>query len=77
MNIPKYEGYGRTIMVRFQCRRCEKIALRKLEDCVPSDSPVRDLYDLIPPKEWKNGGFYYPTFCPDCAKAYDQFINGG
>lgn len=74
MQIPSLEGYGRTIVVCFKCYRCETTAHRLLKDCLPSDGPLRDLYDLEPPAGWRNGGFYYSTFCPDCAKAYDQFM---
>jgi hypothetical protein len=76
MQIPDFEGHGRKIMVQFTCQRCKKTALKPLKDCLPSDCPVRYLSDLETPAEWKNGGFYYPTFCPDCAKAYEQFMKG-
>lgn len=76
MEIPDLEGFGRTIMVRFMCYRCKTTASRPLKDCLPSDSGVRDLSDLKPPANWRNGGFYYPTFCPDCAKKYDEFMRG-
>lgn len=74
MEITKFEGHGRLLTVRFSCWRCGKTALRPLQDCLPSDCPVRGLYDLKPPADWRDGGFYYPTFCPDCAEKYDRFM---
>ena len=76
MEIPSFDGYGRTVMVRFRCWRCKKVDLRPLEDCLPTECPVRHLSDLIPPNGWRDGGFYYPTFCPDCAEKYDKFMRG-
>ena len=76
MEIPDFEGHGRTIMVDFKCWRCKKIAARPLKDCLPTDGPARFMSDLRPPKEWRNGGFYYPTFCPECAEKYDKFMSG-
>ena len=35
------------------------------------------LYDLRPPEGWNSGGFYYPLLCPDCKKAYEEFMNCG
>ena len=76
MNITTYESHGRRLMVEFECRRCEKKVLRTLEECMKESTECyRDLYDLNPPTGWKNGGFYYPLFCPDCKKAYDDFMN--
>ena len=76
MEIKKFEGFGRKLMVKFTCRRCKVEAYRPLYDCLPSDGPVRDLYDLKAPKEWEDGGFYYPTLCPECAKKYKRFMEG-
>ena len=76
MEINSFEGHGRTLMVRFMCWRCKKTVARPLKDCLPTEGPMRNLYDLTPPKDWRNGGFYYPTFCPECAEKYDHFMRG-
>lgn len=76
ITIPDFEGHGRLLTVRFKCRRCDATALRPLKDCLPSDCPVRFMSDLEAPPNWKDGGFYYPTFCPECAEKYDRFMNG-
>ena len=76
MEIPDVEGHGRKIMVQFSCYRCKKIAIKPFNDCLPSECPVRYMSDLKAPKEWRDGGFYYPTFCPDCAEKYDKFMRG-
>ena len=78
MTLAKFETHGRKLLVEFKCRRCEKTDIRSLEECV-RETPdyFRDLYDLKPPKGWENGGFYYPLFCPECKKAYQDFMNYG
>lgn len=77
MEIRTYNTHGRKLMVEFECYRCKATATRPLEDCVKEQDCVRNLYDLHPPKEWNDGGFYYPLFCPECAKAYESFMKGG
>ena len=74
MEIKCFEEHGRRIMVEFRCYRCNKAELRPLEECRDKEC-FRGLYDLIPPINWENGGFYYPLFCPDCKKAYKQFMS--
>lgn len=76
MELKEFEGYGREIMVKFTCRRCRVEAYKPLKDCLPNDCSVRGLYDLIAPANWRNGGFYYATFCPECAVLYDKFLKG-
>ena len=76
MNIPELEGFGRTIAVRFTCYRCRKAEFLALKSCLPKDGPVHNLSDLETPPGWRNGGFYYPTFCPECAEKYDRFMKG-
>lgn len=76
MEIRNYEAHGRKLLVEFECRRCKKTEIRPLADCMKECTECyRDLYDLQPPKNWENGGFYYPMFCPDCSKAYADFMN--
>lgn len=79
MEIKSCETHGRKLMVEFKCQRCGKTEIRPLEDCMEEvrTSGFRALYDLNPPKGWRNGGFYYPLFCPECEKAYDLFMKGG
>ena len=76
IEVPGYEGHGRRMMVEFMCQRCKTREVRPLVDCLPTDAPARGMSDLKPPKEWRDGGFYYPTFCPNCAKKYDEFMKG-
>lgn len=76
MEIKSFEEHGRKILVEFTCYRCKKTATRPLEDCRPKEYSVRGLYDLIPPKGWEDGGFYYPLFCPDCREDYKAFMDG-
>lgn len=77
MQFSRFETHGRKLLVEFKCRRCKTTAIRPLEDCVKElKDGYRDLYDFRPPSEWENGGFYYSLFCPECAKAYEQFMRG-
>ena len=77
MEIKNFEMQGRKLLVEFKCQRCKKTATRPLEECISECKECyRGLYDLRPPKEWQDGGFYYPLFCPDCAKAHEQFMRG-
>ena len=76
MEIKTFETHGRKLLVEFKCYRCETTVTRPLEECMKDATEYyRDLYDLTPPKEWKDGGFYYPMFCPKCARAYEDFMN--
>ena len=77
MEIKYFEGYGRKLLVEFTCRRCRKTATMSFEECInkSKECTFRGLYDLRPPEKWYDGGFYYPLFCPDCKKAYDEFLN--
>lgn len=78
MEITRYEAHGRKLMVEFMCYRCKTTAIRPLAECMEEQKEgYQGLYDLRPPKEWKDGGFYYPLFCPECAKAYEEFMKGG
>lgn len=78
MELKTYQINGRKLMVEFMCYRCKTTAIRPLKDCMEDcRDGYRDLYDLRPPKEWQDGGFHYPMFCPQCAKAYKEFMEGG
>lgn len=77
MEIKRYETHGRKLLVEFKCRRCKKTTTRPLEECMKEQKECyRDLYDLKPPTEWEDGGFFYPLLCPECSKAYNLFMNG-
>lgn len=76
MDICTYEEHGRKLLVEFKCRRCGTTALRPLQESVKEADYIQGLWSLNPPKEWYNGGFYYPLFCPDCKRAYDEFMDG-
>lgn len=74
MQIDRFEANGRRLMVEFKCRRCKKTVVRPLEDCM-KEVDYNHLWDLHPPADWENGGFYYPIFCPDCSVAHKRFMN--
>ena len=75
MQIDRFDSCGRRLMVEFTCYRCKATAIRPLEKCI-SEVDYNCLSDLRPPRDWKNGGFYHPTFCPECAEKYDRFMRG-
>ena len=77
MRFTSYKTHGRKLMVEFMCYRCRTTRIRPLQECLKevAESGYIDLYDLNPPTGWKNGGFYYPMFCPKCKKAYEDFMN--
>lgn len=72
------ETHGRRLLVEFKCYRCGTRVVRSFDECLSevAESGFRDLHDMRPPSGWRDGGFYYPTFCPDCAAAYDEFMKG-
>lgn len=74
MEIKSFESNGRRLMVEFTCRRCRTVSFRSLKECL-DEVDCNFLTDLKPPKDWRNGGFYYPLFCKECAEAYDRFMN--
>ena len=74
MKIDRFESHGRRLMVEFTCRRCRTTAIRPLEDCL-AECDYNGLTDLKPPKDWRDGGFYYPLFCKECAEKYDRFLD--
>ncbi len=78
MEIQELETHGRKLLVQFECYRCKTKIARAYKECVEevAESEFRGLYDLNPPKGWKNGGFYYPLLCPECKKAYELFMQG-
>ena len=73
MQINAYSESGRTMAVKFTCRRCQKVAYRTLKECIGSE--FNRLADLSPPEGWEDGGFYYPLFCPECSVAHNKFMN--
>lgn len=76
MEIKQFASHGRRLIVEFKCYRCKTTATRPLEECMEEQREFyQGLHDLKPPKEWEDGGFYYPLFCPECAEAYKRFMN--
>ena len=77
MEIKGFESSNRRLMIEFSCRRCRRVELEPLESAVArmdDYSPFR-LDDIPYPAGWKDGGFFYNILCPDCAAAYERFMN--
>lgn len=79
MEINRYQGHGRRLMVEFKCYRCKTTTIRPFEECLEElkECGFNYLSDLHPPTGWKDGGFHCPMFCPECKKAYERFMKGG
>ena len=76
MEIRSYETHGRRLMVEFTCQRCRTTSFRPLEDCMKGIQCFQNLYDLVPPSGWYNGGFYHRMLCKNCKEKYDRFMRG-
>lgn len=74
MQLKDIEFGDRKVMIEFTCRRCGEKTYRPLKDCL-SEVDYNNLWDLRPPADWENGGFYYPIFCPACSEAHKKFMN--
>ena len=73
IEVKRFACKGRELAVEFTCRRCNKKAYRLLKECMNNE--FNSLTDLKPPSGWKDGGFDYPLFCPECKVAYERFMN--
>ena len=55
---------GRTVMVQFECGRCGKKHLEPFGN-------------YLAPEGWRENEKNTPLLCPECHKAYNEFMNGG
>ena len=55
---------GRTVLIQFECGRCGK---KQLE---PFGS-------YVAPEGWRESEKSTPLLCPECHKAYKEFMMGG
>lgn len=55
---------GRTVLIQFECGRCGK---KQLE---PFGS-------YVAPEGWRESEKTTPLLCPECHKAYKEFMKGG
>lgn len=73
LQFNKYSDEGRTLMVKFTCYRCgESVTIPLSEANVPSDH-YGHLHNIDPPKPWDEIP-YNKILCPDCLKAYKEFM---
>ncbi len=74
----KYEDYCKTLFIRFKCKRCGFEEFETLEDC---DQRTGDrgnfLRQLSLPKGWYDDDYRNVALCPNCRKAFDEFMKGG
>lgn len=55
---------GRTLMIQFECGRCGKKHIEPFES-------------YIVPEGWREHERKMPLLCPECHKAFNEFMNGG
>lgn len=76
-NFSDYSKYGRTLLVRFTCRRCGKVRTEELE---PLDKKAGDHYgnlsSLPPPDGWSDWMLHSYLLCDDCTAKLVDFLNG-
>lgn len=71
----QYSADGRTLMVKFTCRRCGAEKTEPLKDCDKDPEHYGYLRRLAPPKGWEdllNG----PLLCEECYQKYLKFMEG-
>lgn len=77
MIFNEYSEDGRTLMVMFTCKRCGIEFIDTLESHKDDDEGHFDfLHRIKPPPGWGTVG-YGDLLCPDCARKYKKFMNGG
>lgn len=73
----KYEDKSKTLFIRFKCNRCGFEEFEKLEDCDKRTGERGDyLHQLLLPRGWLYEQFLGRALCPDCNRAYDEFMKG-
>ena len=76
--MPRFNEYsrdGRTLLVKFTCRRCGKEQIDPLEDHKDDDHESYGyLHRIHPPKGWEDL-LHGPLLCPECVRAYAAFMN--
>ena len=76
MQFMRYKDSGRTIMCRFTCRRCGKIADDEMEKVVArSDDHYGHLSFLMPPVGWREVDHSF-LLCDDCVVKWREFMKG-
>ena len=70
----EYSSSGRTLLVKFTCRRCGKEHIEPLE---AHDNDMNEgyghLHHIRPPKGWEEL-LHGPLLCPECVQAYKIFM---
>lgn len=69
----EYEQSGRTLMVKFTCQRCYRHKIVHLEAVDKGLKNYGNLHDLKIPY-WKDLLGIGPLLCPECAEAYEKFM---
>ena len=71
----KYSDDGRTLMVKFTCRRCKAEKIEMLKDCDKDPESYGYLHSLTQPQGWVELP-YHLLLCEDCYQKYLKFMEG-
>lgn len=74
LNFNRYEDDGRTLMVKFTCKRCGKEHIEPMEAHKDDDHESYGyLRRIKPPQGWEDlpAG---PLLCPECVREYAAFM---
>lgn len=76
MTFNSFSDRGRTLMVKFTCRRCgaeriDELAAHKDDD----PESYGYLHHLKPPEGWDDLLLGGPVLCPECIKAFVKFMS--
>lgn len=72
-NFNSYEQDGRTLMVKFTCRRCGKEHTVPLEEHDKDPESYGYLRSLTPPPGWADL-LHGPLLCSQCFAEYNAFM---
>lgn len=76
--MPQFNNYqdnGRTLMVKFTCRRCGREIVEELEAHADDlTESYGQLHVIKPPEGWQELP-YGPLLCSECYEAFLKFMN--
>lgn len=75
MTFNDYSRNGRTLLVKFTCRRCGAEQIDELEAHKDDDHESYGyLQSIKPPKGWEDL-MHGPLLCPECVSAFVEFMS--
>ena len=77
MTFTSFSDHGRTLMVKFTCRRCGAEQIDELEAHKDDDHESYGYLRFIKPPEGWDDLMQGPLLCPACIKAFVKFMEYG